>query len=187
MKKIGTHNSATGERGSGWLSVLVTPFARCQRKTIAEQYAAGCRYFDLRVRADRYGLYVMAHGLWKSRKTFFEVLKELNALSRPKETFVDVTYEAAELDTPVKREAFLEDVRYIVDEVAPRITLVTVNVKKPEWRCLWAMPSPPSSRQGFLPLDGRSWHTYVPIPWLWHRLYGCLTFDEDLFTFVDFL
>lgn len=32
MKKIGTHNSATGESGHGILSWLGTPFARCQSK-----------------------------------------------------------------------------------------------------------------------------------------------------------
>ena len=42
--------------------------------------------------------------------------------------------------------------------------------------------------QGFLPLDGRSWHTYIPIPWLWDRLYHRPhTFNADKFTFVDFL
>ena len=42
--------------------------------------------------------------------------------------------------------------------------------------------------QGFLPLDGRSWHTYLPIPWLWDRLYNRPhTFNSDKFTFVDFL
>ena len=43
MNKIATHDSATGERGHGLLSWLVTPFAKTQSKTIAEQYAAGCR------------------------------------------------------------------------------------------------------------------------------------------------
>lgn len=42
--------------------------------------------------------------------------------------------------------------------------------------------------QGFLPLDGRSWHTYLPIPWLWDRLYKRPhVFNEEVFTFVDFL
>lgn len=42
--------------------------------------------------------------------------------------------------------------------------------------------------RGFLPLDGKSWHTYLPIPWLWDRLYHRPhTFNADKFTFVDFL
>jgi hypothetical protein len=42
--------------------------------------------------------------------------------------------------------------------------------------------------QGFVPLDGRSWHTYLPIPWLWDRLYKRPhKFNDKEFTFVDFL
>ena len=43
MNKIATHNSSTGEKGKGFLSFLVTPFAKTQSKTIKEQYDAGCR------------------------------------------------------------------------------------------------------------------------------------------------
>ena len=50
MKKIATHDSATGEKGKGILSWLITPFAKTQSKTIKEQYESGCRMFDLRVR-----------------------------------------------------------------------------------------------------------------------------------------
>ena len=48
--KIATHDSATGERGQGFLSWLVTPFAKTQSKTIKEQYEAGCRMFDIRIK-----------------------------------------------------------------------------------------------------------------------------------------
>ena len=36
--KIATHDSATGEKGRGFLSFLVAPFAKTQSKTIKEQY-----------------------------------------------------------------------------------------------------------------------------------------------------
>ena len=46
----------------------------------------------------------------------------------------------------------------------------------------------PASKQGFLPLDGRSWHIILPIPWLWDKLYKRPhVFDENVYTFVDFL
>ena len=45
--KIATHDSATGEKGKGFLSFLVSPFAKTQSKTIKEQYDAGCRSFDM--------------------------------------------------------------------------------------------------------------------------------------------
>lgn len=45
---IATHNSGTGERGGGLLSLLLTPFVRCQSKTLVEQYKSGTRLFDIR-------------------------------------------------------------------------------------------------------------------------------------------
>jgi len=39
--KIATHDSATGEKGKGFLSFLVSPFAKTQSKSIQEQYDAG--------------------------------------------------------------------------------------------------------------------------------------------------
>ena len=48
--KIATHDSATGEKGKGLLSIIGTPFARTQSKTIKEQYDTGCRMFDIRVK-----------------------------------------------------------------------------------------------------------------------------------------
>lgn len=46
LPKIGTHNSATGEKGKGFISLLVTPFSKCQGSDIASQINMGCRYFD---------------------------------------------------------------------------------------------------------------------------------------------
>lgn len=78
MNKIATHDSATGEKGKGFLSWLVTPFARTQRKNIKEQYEAGCRSFDIRVRKDKDGIFRCAHGLWMSKKSATEILSEVN-------------------------------------------------------------------------------------------------------------
>lgn len=74
--KIATHNSSTGESGHGIISWLVTPFAKCQSKTIQEQYEAGCRYFDIRVRNTKRG-YICAHGLWESKRYFIDILMEI--------------------------------------------------------------------------------------------------------------
>ena len=87
---IGTHNSATGERPQGLLSWLGTPFARCQTKTIREQYEAGCRFYDLRVCT--YGDdWYLCHGLWLSRRTLLGVLVQLSRY--PERCNVILTYE----------------------------------------------------------------------------------------------
>lgn len=46
----------------------------------------------------------------------------------------------------------------------------------------------PDAKQGFLPLDGRSWHIILPLPWLWKKIYNNNpVFNENYYTFVDFL
>ena len=52
LKKIATHDSATGERSKNFLHALGKPFAQTQNKTIKEQYEVGVRYFDLRIDKD---------------------------------------------------------------------------------------------------------------------------------------
>lgn len=61
---IGTHNSMTYLRPAHWYGWFMIPFARCQRKTIVQQWEAGARVFDLRVKFDRYGHSYFAHGLY---------------------------------------------------------------------------------------------------------------------------
>lgn len=61
---IGTHNTMTYLRPQKWYGWFMIPFARCQRKTIVQQWEAGARVFDLRVKFDRYGHSYFAHGLY---------------------------------------------------------------------------------------------------------------------------
>ena len=69
--KIATHNSGTGESGGGVISFFGSPFSKCQSKTLVEQYNAGVRLFDLRVRKHK-GKWVFAHGLWTSKDSIFK-------------------------------------------------------------------------------------------------------------------
>ena len=83
MNKIATHDSATGEKGKGFLSFLVSPFAKTQSKTIKEQYDAGCRSFDIRVKKDKDGVYRCAHGLWTSKRYASDILRQINSFPEP--------------------------------------------------------------------------------------------------------
>lgn len=176
MKKIGTHNSATGESGYGILSWLGTPFARCQSKTIAEQYKAGCRYFDIRIKETKRG-WVCAHGIWQSRKSVHDILHEIDASN---DCCVMLTYEGEAPDDFI-------DVTDTFVSTYTGITFTCVNTKKPEWKVLKTYNSVPV-QSDFVNLDGRTWHTYLPIPWLWKIIYkNRPVFNDECFTLVDFL
>lgn len=178
MKKIGTHNSATGENGYGVLSWLVAPFAVTQRKTICEQFDAGCRSFDIRVRLTKRG-WVCAHGLWESLRSAEDILKEIDCLGDRVE--VSVMYEG-------KGHADFGNFATMVRTHSRNIVWGKFCCKKSRTVYQYADPSYSGGKQGFVVLDGRSWHTYLPSPWLWNLIYTRKKkFDEEKFTFVDFL
>ena len=190
MIKIGTHNSATGERGNWW-SWLFLPFAKTQSKTIKEQYDAGCRLFDIRIRkvCDKWKC---AHGPWVSSRTAEDIFKELNDFED--RCSVSITYEGG-----------YKDVSIFLAYAAKIKSLYTHNkyggiaIKKGKdskgisSHYDYLEPADKNwidatSKQGFIPLDGRSWHTYIPIPWLWKKIYyNKPSFSEDYYTYVDFL
>ena len=190
--KIATHDSATGYKGKGLLSFLVSPFAKTQSKTIKEQYDAGCRSFDIRVREDKDGILRCAHGLWMSKRYASEILSEINSF--PETCQVCVTYEGC-----IDNQYVYNEYQYYGEwakKVYNRITFGKFCIKydkRNSVKVSYDVVIPEDKNyeggiQGFLPLDGRSWHTYLPIPWLWDRLYHSPhTFNTDKFTFVDFL
>lgn len=177
MNKIATHNSVTGERGRGILSLLATPFSKCQSKTLEEQYEAGVRYFDIRYKwsSDRQ-TWVCAHGLWESEKELYYILKEINDFG---DCYVMMTCERGEP---------LEDVGmdYVIKEFT-KIKFTSFNVKHPEWEIVKSN-NPMPHINAYKVLDWSSWHTLIPIPWLWKKIYfDKPEFNEDMFTMVDFL
>lgn len=190
--KIATHDSATGEKGRGFLSFLVSPFAKTQSKTIQEQYDAGCRSFDIRVRKDKEGIYRCAHGLWMSRRSATEILSLINSFPEPCQ--VCVTYEGC-IDDFAYYDLFEHYCEWCKNNFF-NITFGKFCIKydkRNSVKVSYDVVIPEDKNyeggiQGFLPLDGKSWHTYLPIPWLWDRLYHRPhTFNADKFTFVDFL
>lgn len=177
--KIATHNSGTGEKSGGILSAILTPFARCQSKSIMQQYDAGCRYFDFRVRKIN-GEYAFCHGLWESATTLNEVLLQLGRKGMSK-VYVMLTYEGECKD----KAAFVDDMLALTKPFG-NVIVTTINVKKPKWECLAKIHDVPY-RNAYKVLDGSSWHTYLPIPWLWTKVMQKKEFNENEFTFVDFL
>lgn len=192
MNKIGTHNSVTGERGSLW-SWFLTPFARCQSKTLVEQYKAGCRLFDLRIKRHR-GRYYGAHGMWRTREEITDVLWELYeaAMEDKAKVYVMTTYEGRLKGEAEKRD-FLECCAEL-RALYPGLVWGSVFAKYQDrgltvdWTCIQQGAFLPKSRQGFLPLDGRRWQTWLPIPWLWKKIYhNNPAWSDEVFTYVDFL
>lgn len=189
MLKIATHDSATGEKGQGFLSWLITPFAKTQSKTIKEQYDAGCRMFDIRVKLIDNEWYC-AHGIWHTKRTAEDILKEINNF--PETCYVTLTYEGNSKN--------LFEFSTFADRAQSHLTNINwggiaikygekANLFKVIYDYIKQYPSDwPANRKGFLPLDGSSWHIIIPIPWLWKKIYyNKPLFFDNIYTFVDFL
>ena len=176
MIKIATHNSTTCEKSHGLLSLLVIPFSRCQSKTIKGQYESGCRYFDVRVKKNKRG-WVCAHGLWQSELSADNILEQINSYG---DCYVMLTYEGEATDD------FLDKVNEWVN-FYKGISFTSINSKRPQWKCLKVYNDIPLTCY-YKILDGSTWHTYFPFPWLWKKIYyNKPVFNNEYFKIVDFL
>lgn len=189
MMKIATHDSATGERGKGVLAWLVTPFAKTQCKTIKEQYDAGCRMFDIRVRLVD-GVWRCAHGLWLSKRTVDSILEEINAFTD--QCYVALTYEG-DYDKVYAFSQYVTTKKNALTNIVWGGVAVKYGIGSSLFKVKFDYLEPyptnyPPNERAFLPLDGTSWHIILPIPWLWKKIYHDKTeFNNHTFKFVDFL
>lgn len=186
MLKIATHNSATGEEGKDFLSWLITPFSKCQSKTIKEQYEAGCRMFDIRFKEVNNTFYCK-HGLWTSKRALINILSEINSFKDS--CYVSVTYEGKNEEYDLNM--VFTEWRNLFKNIKFQYMAVkygkSSNGVKVSYDFI-ARDYNIECKQGFLPLNGKSWHTYLPIPWLWKKLYyNKPKFNKETYLTVDFL
>lgn len=80
MKKA-SHNTFSYARPLQWWLRPLAFVARCQSKTLEEQYAAGVRIFDIRLRKDENGEWVIAHNAFIYAKGLGEVHSVLGRLN----------------------------------------------------------------------------------------------------------
>lgn len=188
MLKIATHDSASGEKGRGLLSFIGTPFAKTQSKTIKQQYEVGCRMFDIRVKLFN-GVWRCAHGLWQSKRLAIDIIREINSFDDT--CYVTLTYEG---NSKHKKE-FIDFVEKIQEEFT-NIHWGGIAIKygegsnlfNPKYDYIKRGINFPSARQGFLPLNGNTWHIILPIPYLWKKIYNDKPiFNENYYIYVDFL
>ena len=188
MLKIGTHDSVTGEKGGTFLSWLVTPFSKTQSKTLKEQYDAGCRLFDLRVKLHR-GVWKCAHGLWVTKRNAIDIFEQLNKMPG---IMVSVTLEG-DADHQEEFISFVDMLQSTFKNINYWYTAIkygkdSKGILTVKYDFINMGTVKMIAKQGFLPLDGRSWHTYLPIPWLWKKIYHDEPhFNEKDYLIVDFL
>lgn len=79
---LGSHNSCTYLPCKHWWMYLINWAAKCQSKTLSEQFHAGVRYFDIRVKwNEKDKEWVLAHGLVEYKGKLNRILETLNSLA----------------------------------------------------------------------------------------------------------
>ena len=183
---IGTHNSGTGEKSKHWYHNFLIPFARCQRYTIKEQLEHGCKLFDLRIRSHNgFTKYYLCHGIWESEMTLDEALKCIHNYGVVNNCVYNVliTYEGNIKNIIVD---WFENIIKAKVRQYYCIHLVQLAVKKPKWFVIYS-DNRIKLIQGYKCLDFSSWHTFIPIPWLWSKFYTKSTESDDTYILIDFL
>lgn len=90
---LGSHNSWSYLKPKHWWMRLIAFAARCQCKTIQEQYDLGVRCFDLRVRFDKYEITCVAHGVVEYKIDLSELTSQLKWLDEKKDCYVRIIHE----------------------------------------------------------------------------------------------
>lgn len=186
MNKIGAHNAATGEEGSFW-SKLLTPFARCQSKTLVELYDAGVRLFDIRVRLRKDGKLYIHHGPWRTRSDVYAVLHPLMLRCELTESQEPVYFEITYEGSSVSKEA-IKEMKLLAFHIARygRAAVTRINRKTP-WEAIEAYHpvAYEGDGVGFKGIHG--WRSLLPVPWIWAKIHGEVRFDNKCFIYTDFV
>ena len=90
---LGSHNSWSYLPPLHWWMWPFKFMAKCQSKTIKEQYELGVRCFDLRVLFDKYGVVYVAHGFMKYDIDFSELNENLKWLNDKGDCYVRLIHE----------------------------------------------------------------------------------------------
>lgn len=77
--KIASHNTMTYLKPDKWYMYPFRFIAKCQSKTVVEQYESGVRFFDIRIGFDKYNNPKFKHGLISFKSNINSVISYLTS------------------------------------------------------------------------------------------------------------
>lgn len=189
MLKIATHDSASGEKPINFISWLMIPFARTQSKTIAQQIESGCRMFDLHARKVN-GTYHPSNGSFVIKRTLEDVIRQIDKVRG--DVYVSVTYDSKNITEEEMKEFTTwmkkTKVKYANINWGPVAAKYLDENSEIKWKMLCKADKWPQQESKFIDVNGKTWHKYLPIPWLWKKIYNNKPqFNKRKYIYVDFL
>lgn len=198
-KLIGSHNSATGEKPVGWLSRLLLPTAKCQTKTIVEQYNYGVRLFDLRITSHKasynksdvgYEYNLLGHGISYYDITLDEALSDIRKAAKAKRSnktvCLIITYEGR-LNEEDQQNFVADILDYIESMYYNKFCVLQIAVKRPKWKLLYDNKNAGVTYStDYFRYD--KWYKYLlPFPKLWKRWQKYSDTGRRTFSLRDFV
>lgn len=165
---IGTHNSMTFSRPAKWYGYLMIPFARCQRKDTMQQFYAGARCFDLRVRFLSDGTPCFAHGLMRLKGNVQRELMVINNLAVIERAKVYVRLVLEDPKLRVWQEKLFRDLCRLCETKYTALTFFQ-GTRKGDWAQVYEFKAKPVLAQcvGSMAADARWYERFIP--WLYAR------------------
>lgn len=165
---IGTHNSMTYLPLKKWYMYPFNFIAKCQSKTIEQQYESGIRLFDLRINFDKKGNLRFKHGLITYKGRVSDVLNYLN--TRKEKVYVRLLLEVNNGEDCVMQEVqFIRACKYF-EKAYKNITFFCGRAKC-SWRQVYVFKfEEPNIKQYVGSMNKNK--LYAIWPWLYAKLYN---------------
>lgn len=132
--EIGTHNSMTYLSPKKWYLYPFQFLAKCQNKTIEQQYSEGIRLFDIRISYTKNKEIEFRHGLMAYKGNVYKILKYLN--SQKDKVKVRILLEKSSQEND---EMFIYDLKHF-QKVFTNITFYEGR-RKSNWEQLLPLPT----------------------------------------------
>lgn len=183
---LASHNTMSYLPPKHWWLYPFAFMARCQSKSIVEQYEAGARLFDIRIAYDEYSRPHFRHGLMRYKGNVWPVFTYLNEMKDCQVRIVLEEY--ANDDNDFQESLFRDDIERW-KEVYPHISF-NCGVRKRDWANLCNLPS----------IEKQIKHEYASMqggklndiwPWLYAKLHNAKCFkkycDTESIVMMDFI
>lgn len=184
--KLGTHNSMSYLEPKKWYMKPFRFIAKCQNKSIEEQFEMGARMFDIRISYDKFGVPEFRHGSMAFKGDVEEVFKYLN--SRKTKVYVRLLLETPGKYPTLNEISFVKDCR-IWEEEYKKIVFFCGR-RKSDWEVLYNFKyKEPNINQYVSSMMGNKLDDIWP--WLYAKLHNKKNFKEcsktkwALFDFID--
>lgn len=180
--KLGTHNSITYLEPQKWYMKPFQFIAKCQNKTIEEQYNSGVRLFDIRVSFTDEGLLEFRHGLMKYKGNVYDIFNKINSFEES--CYVRLWLEITKED--IYQEGSFKRVCKLVEEKYPNIKFFD-GKRKFDQRTIYQFKySKPLTKEVYasyqLPKIDDLW------PWLYAKIHNKKAkAEEDEYLMLDFI